>query len=72
MCTHRALLLLVRLLGKLDKPLLELLHSSPEALTLVEIAERLDKPQKAVYKTLKRLFEKGQIESKGRQYTVAA
>ena len=58
-------------LGKLDKPVLEVLQSSSKSLTLVEIAQELDKPEKAVYKTLKRLFEKGKIESKGRQYTVA-
>ena len=57
-------------LGKLDKPVLEVLQSSSKSLTLVEIAQELDKPEKAVYKTLKRLFEKGKIESKGRQYTV--
>ena len=57
-------------LGKLDKPVLEVLQNSSKSLTLVEIAQELDKPEKAVYKTLKRLFEKGKIESKGRQYTV--
>jgi len=62
----------VSLLGKLDKPVLELLQNSSEPLTLAEIAQRLDKPEKAVYRTLKRLFEKGKINSKGRQYTVAA
>lgn len=59
-------------LGKLDKVVLEALQSSSEPLTLAEIAQRLDKPEKAVYRTLKRLFEKGKITSKGRQYTVAA
>ena len=59
-------------LGKLDKVVLELLQNSSEPLTLAEIAQRLDKPEKAVYRTLKRLFEKGKINSKGRQYTVAA
>lgn len=58
------------MLGKLDKPVLEALQSSSKPLTLAEIAQRLDKPEKAVYRTLKRLFEKGKINSKGRQYTV--
>ena len=62
----------VSLLGKLDKVVLEALQNSSEPLTLAEIAQRLDKPEKAVYRTLKRLFEKGKIHSKGRQYTVAA
>ncbi|NIQ05633.1 MAG: HTH domain-containing protein [Candidatus Korarchaeota archaeon] len=58
-------------MGKLDKPVLELLENSPEPLTLAEIAEKLDKPTKTVYKTLKRLFEKGQIDSRGRRYSIA-
>jgi len=58
-------------LGKLDKPVLDLLKSSPQPLTLAEISEKLDKSEKAVFRTLKRLFEKGQIETKGRQYTIA-
>jgi predicted transcriptional regulator len=39
-------------------------------LTLAEIAERLSKPEKAVYKALRHLFERGEIETKGRQYAV--
>jgi len=58
-------------LGKLDKVVLELLQNSPKPLTLAEIAQKLDKPEKAIFKTLKRLFEKGQIDTKGRQYTIA-
>lgn len=58
-------------LGKLDKFVLELLANSSEPLTLVEIAQKLDKQEKVVYKTLKRLFEKGQIDAKGRQYSIA-
>jgi DNA-binding IclR family transcriptional regulator len=58
-------------LGKLDDPVLDLLKSSPQPLTLTEIAERLGKPEKSVYKALRHLFEKGQIDTKGRQYTVA-
>jgi len=62
----------VSLLGKLDKVVLEALQTSSKPLTLAEIAQKLDKPEKAVYRTLKRLFEKGKINSKGRQYTVVA
>ncbi len=58
-------------MGKLDKPILELLKGSPKPLTLAEIAQKLDKSEKMIFKTLKRLFEKGQIETKGRQYTFA-
>lgn len=58
-------------MGKLDKPVLELLQNSSKPLTLTEIAQKLDKSEKAVFKVLKRLFEKDQIETKGRQYAIA-
>ena len=67
----KALICVVLLLGKLDKSVLELLQSSPGPLTLAEIAEKLGKPEKTIYRTLKRLFEKDQIKAKGRQYTIA-
>jgi DNA-binding IclR family transcriptional regulator len=59
-------------LAKLDKPVLELLGNSLEPLTLAEIAQELGMPEKAVYKTLKRLFEKEQIETIGRRYKIPA
>lgn len=59
------------MLGKLEEPILELLRNSPQPLTLAEIAQKLDKPEKAVYRALRRLFETGQIEPKGRQYAIA-
>ncbi len=58
------------MVGKLDEPVLELLQSSPQPLTLAEIAEKLGKPEKSVYKALRHLFEKGQIDTKGRQYAI--
>jgi DNA-binding IclR family transcriptional regulator len=58
-------------LGKLDKPVLELLENSPIPLTLAEIAQKLDKPEKTVFKTLRRLFKNGKINTKGRQYAIA-
>jgi predicted transcriptional regulator len=58
-------------LGKLDKPVLELLKNSPNPLTLAQIAQKLEQPEKSIFKTLKRLFEKGRIVTRGRQYTIA-
>lgn len=58
-------------MGKLDKPVLELLGNSQRPLTLAEIAEKLGKPEKTVFKTLRRLFQKGKIDTKGRQYAIA-
>jgi DNA-binding Lrp family transcriptional regulator len=59
-------------LNKLDEQVLQLLRDS-EPLTLVEIAEKLNKKPKAVFGSLRRLFENGDIESnlKTRQYSIA-
>lgn len=57
-------------LGKLEKPVLDLLRGSSKPLTLAEISQKLDQQEKTVYKALKKLFEKGQIDSKGRLYRI--
>jgi predicted transcriptional regulator len=57
-------------MAKLDEDVVSLLkNSSP--LTLAEIAEKLGKPEKAVYKTLKRLFEKQLIDCVNRKYSLS-
>ena len=55
--------------AKLDEDVVALLKNSPP-LTLAEIAEKLGKPEKAVYKALRRLFEKEQINSINRKYAL--
>lgn len=57
-------------MGKLDKLVLELLRNSSEPLTLTEIALKLEKPEKTVFRALRKLFEKNQIDAKGRRYTI--
>jgi DNA-binding Lrp family transcriptional regulator len=59
-------------LNKLDEQVLKLLSESGP-LTLVEIAEKLDKKPKAVYGSLRRLFESNSINNdlKTRKYSVA-
>ena len=57
-------------MGKLDRPVLELLKSSSEPLSLSEIASNLGAQENTVYRTLKKLFEKGKIYSKARKYSV--
>lgn len=56
-------------MGSLEDKIIELLSKS-EPLTLVEIAERLNKSPKAVFKALRKLFEKGRIgcDIKTRRY----
>jgi DNA-binding IclR family transcriptional regulator len=59
--------------GKMDEQVLELLKSSGNPLTLNEIAEKMGKPSKAVYKALRKLFEEGKIDCdlKTRRYSPA-
>jgi len=59
--------------GKVDEQVFEFLKSSGSPLTLNEIAEKMDKPSKAVYKALRKLFEEGKIDCdlKTRRYYAA-
>ncbi|MEM1996528.1 MAG: ArsR family transcriptional regulator [Candidatus Bathyarchaeia archaeon] len=47
-------------MGKLEDEILSLLKES-EPLTLMEIAEKLNKAPKAVFRSLRKLFEEGKI-----------
>ena len=57
-------------MAKLDEDVLALLKNS-QPLTLAEIAEKLGKPEKVVFRTLRRLFEKELIDTKNRRYAIA-
>ena len=58
-------------MAKIHKDILKLLAEKP--LTLVEIAETLEKSEKKTYNALKKLFGNGDIESnpKTRTYSIA-
>jgi predicted transcriptional regulator len=57
-------------MAKLDEDVIALLkNSSP--LTLTEIAEKLGKPEKAVFRALRRLFEKELIDTVNRKYALS-
>ena len=56
---------------ELEERILSLLETSTTALTLSEIALRLEKPEKAIYKSLRKLFEKGKIGCVNRQYSLS-
>jgi len=47
------------------------LESSDEGLTLAEIAERVGQSEKKVFKILRKLFNKGIIDSENRRYKLA-
>ena len=55
-------------MGKLENLILSTLESSNEGLTLAEIAGRIEQSEKKVYKSLRKLFEKGKIDSENRRY----
>jgi DNA-binding IclR family transcriptional regulator len=46
-------------MGKIDNEILKLLNETP--LTLIEIAEKLEKKPKVVFRSLRKLFQKGKI-----------
>jgi len=56
-------------MAKLDEDVVALLKNSPP-LTLAEIAQKLGKPEKAVFRALRRLFEKEIIDCMNRKYTL--
>ncbi|GEM_PF-3492329 len=58
-------------MAKIHKDILKLLSEKP--MTLVEVAEKLEKTEKKTYNALKKLFSDGKIESnaKTRKYSLA-
>lgn len=56
-------------MAKLDEDVVELLKNS-QPLTLAEIAEKLGKPEKAIFRALRRLFEKELIDCVNRKYAL--
>jgi predicted transcriptional regulator len=56
-------------MAKLDEDVVDLLKNS-QPLTLSEIAEKLGKPERAIFRALRRLFEKELIDCVNRKYTL--
>jgi DNA-binding IclR family transcriptional regulator len=58
---------------KVEKQIVSLLENSDKPLTLVEIASQIGKPSKTVFKSLRKLFDKGKIDCdvKTRRYMLA-
>jgi len=59
-------------LGKVDEQVVALLKSSESPLTLIEIAEKLGKPPKTIFKALQKLFTEGKVDCdiSTRKYTL--
>jgi len=60
-------------LGKVDEQIVAVLENSGSPLTLAEIAEKLGKPPKTIFKALQKLFGEGKIDCdiRTRRYTLA-
>ena len=60
-------------MGKVDKLVITALQNSDKPLSLLEIADQIEKSQKTVFKSLRRLFEKEEInvDPKTRRYFLA-
>jgi len=57
--------------AKLDDDIVSLLKESGVPMTLKEIAAKLGKSEKAVFKALQRLFEKEKVDSRNREYSLS-
>ncbi|MFB0501461.1 MAG: hypothetical protein ACETVP_03235 [Candidatus Bathyarchaeia archaeon] len=57
-------------MAKLDDEIISLLKDSGVSMTLKEIAAKVGKPEKAVFKALRRLFEKEKVSCVNRQYSL--
>ena len=56
---------------KLDEAIISALRNSSEGLPLAELAEKLGLPEKKVFRELRKLFERGTVDSKNRRYRVS-
>lgn len=55
-------------MAKLEDLIVSTLKSSAQGLTLAEIANMVGQSEKKVFKILRKLFQKGIIDSKNRRY----
>jgi len=60
-------------LGKVEEQIVVVLKNSESPLTLAEIAEKLGKPPKSIFRSLRKLFEEGKVDCniESRRYTLA-
>ncbi len=59
-------------MGKNEDQVVEVLQKAGKPMTLVEIAEQMDKPPKKIFKSLRKLFEAKKIDcdNKTRTYSL--
>ena len=49
-------------MGKVEDQIIEVLKKSEKPMTIIEIAERLEKPPKKVFSSLRKLFEAEKVD----------
>jgi len=59
-------------MGKVDDQILKLLEETGKPLTLVEIAQQLEKREKTIFGSLRKLFGEGKVnfDPRTRRYTL--
>lgn len=58
-------------MGKVEEQIVDLLQKTGKPMTLVEIAEQVQKPSKSVFKALQKLFGDGKIDCDARTHSYA-
>jgi DNA-binding IclR family transcriptional regulator len=58
-------------MGKPENSVVSILEDSDEGLTLSEVAERVGQSEKKTFKILRKLFQKGVIDSENHRYKLA-
>ncbi|MCW3977915.1 MAG: hypothetical protein NWE77_08290 [Candidatus Bathyarchaeota archaeon] len=58
-------------MGKLEKSVISTLEGCDEGLTLAEIAQKTGESEKKVFKVLRKLFQKGIVDSGNRRYKLS-
>lgn len=58
-------------MGKLEDRVISTLEGCDEGLTLAEIAQRIGESEKKVFKALRKMFQKGIVDSVNRRYRLS-
>ncbi len=58
-------------MGKLEDRVISTLEGCDEGLALAEIAQRIGESEKKVFKALRKMFEKGIVDSVNRRYRLS-
>jgi DNA-binding IclR family transcriptional regulator len=57
-------------LNKVDESIIKVLKAEGKELTLQELAEKTGETEKKIFRSLKKFFEHGMVDTKARKYTL--